>query len=94
MIGLSQREKDIHLEIVVRPNSNAFSVETKDGQIRVCVEAPADKNKANKELLNKLKKLFERPIEIISGAKTRRKTVKVYDATTEEIKAKISRAAK
>lgn len=93
MLDISQRDGFVLLDIVARPRSDNFGVDIRGNEVRVHLQAPADKGKANAELEKNLKKLFGHPVEIISGMKSKRKTVKVYDATAEEIE-KILQSAK
>ena len=55
-------------------------VKMEDGSLKVSVKAPADKGKANKELIDMLSKEFDvakDKIKIISGAGTRKKLIKI-----------------
>jgi len=52
-----------------------------DGTVKVSVAAPADKGKANKELIQYLAHTFEvdkRNVTIVKGQKSREKTIKLH----------------
>ncbi len=67
------------IKVKVKPNSAKNEVLGLDEQgfLRVNVKAPAQKGKANKELIKLLSKHFKKKVEIISGLKSREKRVLV-----------------
>ena len=71
--------KGVILNLIVVPNSAKFEMTGFEvpNNLRVKVCSPAQKNKANKEILKKLGKFFNAKIEIIKGKKSNRKIVLV-----------------
>jgi len=75
---LSNIEKGVNLNLKVRPNSQCFALREFDAsknELRVNVRSPAQRGKANKELLKKFKKIFGSSVEIIKGKKSDKKIV-------------------
>ena len=66
-------------EIIVKVKPNSASNEVlgldEQGLLRVNVKAPAQKGKANKELVKVLSKHFKKRVEILSGLKSREKRI-------------------
>lgn len=70
------------LKIRVTPNSNNTEVKGYDKErkvLLVCVAAPADKNKANLEVIKFFSKLLKKKVEIKTGLKNREKTLLIND---------------
>lgn len=68
------------LKIIVRPNSNQTGIVGYDSHkeaIKVNISEPADKNKANKEIINFFSRLLEKKVTIKSGLSSREKLLKV-----------------
>ncbi|MCP3682455.1 MAG: YggU family protein [bacterium] len=66
----------------MKPNSDKNSVVGYDKEAdtyRVNIKAPADKNKANKELVKFLSKTIKKRVAIASGLKSRLKFIKVVE---------------
>lgn len=72
-----------HVKVI--PNSKKQGVEelkSRDSSHQtmiVHVKEPAEKGKANKAIINLLKKHFKKKVRIVSGFKSRRKVVEVED---------------
>lgn len=76
------------LKIKVIPNSQHFAIcgfNSWDESFRVKVQSQATKGKANKELLEKLRKLLGCKIEIVQGKSNREKLLKVKGKSPEEV---------
>jgi len=72
------RENERLVRVRVIPNSDRSSIRKKEDEIKVKVSSPAEKGKANKELLRILYRTFgTRDIEIVSGKMTRRKVIRI-----------------
>lgn len=68
------------LKVSVKPNSSSTEITGFDearGELKVNVSAPADKNKANIEIIKFFSKLTGREVKIKSGLSSRRKTLKL-----------------
>lgn len=71
---------DERFKVIVKPNSDENSIQCYDseaGAYRISIKAPADKNKANKELVRFLSKRLKKRVTIVSGLRSRLKIVKV-----------------
>ena len=67
------------IKVIVKPNSKESKVEydEKDTVYYVSVKSPADKNKANKELIKLLSKYFKKRVLIKTGLKSKIKYLEV-----------------
>ena len=67
------------LRIKVTPKANKSEIkEVKDNIVFVNIAAPADKNKANKEVIRFFSKLLKKKVLIKSGLASREKTLLIY----------------
>lgn len=72
--------KNNHLKIIVKPNSNNNDIIKFDDEkqaLRVNISAPADKNKANKEVIKFFSKLLKKRVEIKSGLTSKEKMLRI-----------------
>ena len=72
--------KDNKLRVIVKPNSSRTEIleYNKDKQaVVIAVKAPADKNKANLELIKFLSKQLKRKVRIKSGLTSKEKVISV-----------------
>jgi len=79
---LERHIKDNKLHVRVIPQSSRSEIESWDDSIsalRVHVKSPADKDKANKELLHILKKELKKKVKILKGRKSRNKIILIED---------------
>ncbi|MEK6982430.1 MAG: DUF167 domain-containing protein [Candidatus Micrarchaeota archaeon] len=67
----------MQLKIRVHPNSIKFRILEKEDVLHVYLESEPEKNKANLELIKKLTKLFDTEVTLVSGLKSRDKTVNI-----------------
>lgn len=65
------------LKIKVIPNSSQQKAVFENNQWKIYLHTIPDKNKANRELIQFFKKQFGLRVEIISGMKSREKTLRV-----------------
>jgi len=68
------------LRILVKPNSKKNEVIGYDegrGALKVAVKAPAEKNKANIEVVKFFSKKLKRKVRITSGLKSKEKILKI-----------------
>ncbi|MBU0461529.1 MAG: YggU family protein [Nanoarchaeota archaeon] len=73
------------LDVVVKPNAPKTEVIGWDAdrqRLRIAVAAVPDKDKANKELLKFLSKQLGKRVELVSGARSREKRVRIVIVTT------------
>jgi uncharacterized protein (TIGR00251 family) len=82
-------QKGVNLKLKVVPNSANFEVAWFDAphELRVRVCSPAQKQKANKEILKKLGKLFNSKVEISKGKNSAKKTITVYTSKEKILEA-------
>ena len=76
----------ITVMIEVSPNSGKFQItgyNTWRHTIEVKIKSPPTKGKANKEIMKEFSKLTEHPAEIVSGHKSRQKTIKIDEIDEE-----------
>lgn len=68
-----------YIKVTVKPSSKQTKIlesDQKNNTYKIAIKAPADKNKANIELLRFLKKAFKKDFKIISGKTSRTKLLK------------------
>lgn len=71
--------KKSKFNIIVKPNSNENKiVGIENNAIKVNISAPADKDKANKEVIRFFSKLLKRKVRIKSGLKSRKKVLECF----------------
>lgn len=82
MKAVSEVQNGILVDIEVSTKSNKFEIagynEWRE-RIEIRIKSPPLKGRANKEIINEFSKLTSNPVEIISGLKSRQKTVKIYN---------------
>lgn len=90
---LTQKGKDVLLNIRVKANSDKFKIlgiNKWDKRLHIKLKSPARKGKANKELIERLRKIFNKEVGIFSGMKSRKKKILIKNASIEEILKKVS----
>lgn len=65
------------VDIVVVPKSGCFSVSVKEGKVKIRLRSAPEDNKANLELVKELKKALGAEVRIVSGIKSRHKTIEI-----------------
>ncbi len=86
--ALTQSKNGVKLEVNVNPNSNEFRIQKVNpwtDRLEIKLESPPEDGKANKELLNKLEEILGKPVKILRGGKSRKKTLKIKDITVREV---------
>lgn len=82
---IKQTPRGTVIDVHVVPNSKAFAIAGMDwnGDIKIKVKSKANKGKANEELVTELRKRLSAEVEIITGHKSRQKSLLIKtDATT------------
>jgi len=65
-------------KVIVRPNSNESKITgMENGALKVNISAPADKDKANREIIKFFSKLLKKKVRIKSGLKSKEKILEV-----------------
>lgn len=82
-------EKGVILKLTVVPNSSCFETAWDESaqELRVKVCSPAQKQKANKEILKKLGKLFNSQVEILKGKNSAKKMILVHSSNEKVLEA-------
>ena len=73
------------LEVKVVPNSREFRVENKGGEWKIHLTEPAERNKANVELVKKMEKITGRRVRILRGGTGRKKVLEIEGQEKENI---------
>jgi len=69
------------ITVIARPNSKESCIKAYDKEKKayiVWLKEPADKNKANKELIKIIAKRFGKRAKIVSGATAKRKIIELF----------------
>lgn len=96
-IGFCVTQKTAELELETVANSGAFRVMGFDpwtGRLRIKVKSKALKGEANKELLSELEKFFDKKVTLVSGEKSRKKTILLDGISGSEVKEILAKKAK
>jgi len=73
------------LEVKVVPNSREFKIERDKGGWKVHLTEPAERNKANIELVKKMEKITGRRVRLLRGATGRKKVLEIEGEEKENI---------
>ena len=73
----------IVIEVRVKPRSEAFNILISDEIVIYCV-SPAEKGKANREILKKLSRLFKHKVRLISGQSSKKKLFLIESIRSQE----------
>ncbi len=82
MQAVKDTQDGITVDIEVSPNSDKFRITGYNEwrkTLEVKIKSPPTKGKANKELIKEFSTLTRKHVEIISGQKSRQKTIKILD---------------
>jgi len=78
MESIEQYLKNNCLKILVKPDSNKTEIlgfNSERQALRIAIAAPADKNKANLEVIKFFSRLLKKRVRIKSGLKSREKVI-------------------
>jgi uncharacterized protein len=87
MQAINQTEEEIRVDIVVSPKSTRFTISGYDewrDEIEVKIKSIPQKGKANQEIVKEFSKLTGKDVEIVSGQKSRHKTLRIFGITKKE----------
>lgn len=90
--ALKEAKEGTLLEVTVQPGSRREGIEISDGSIIVRVREPPSEGRANEALLRLFKKKLKLKVEIVAGAKSRRKELLVRNASPEQVAEALCRA--
>jgi len=88
MEAMTTTTDGVLLDIDVSTKSDNFRITGYNNwrkSFEIKIKAIPQKGKANKEIINQFSKLTNRRVEIISGYKSHRKTLKIFDINTEDL---------
>jgi uncharacterized protein len=87
MMAIKQTRDGILVKIEVTPLSNKFLIKDYNKwrkNLEVKIKAPPTKGKANLEIIKEFSRLTGRNVEIISGNKSKQKTLHIYKIDENE----------
>jgi len=91
-MNLRETTQGTLIEIYVKPQSKQFKIRVEDDELLVfCRESPV-KGRANRELTKELSRLFKKRVQILSGFRSRQKTLLIENASTQEVNEILSHA--
>ena len=65
------------IDAIVKPSSRKFEVKLVDGKLFISLTEPAEKNKANLELIKELSRMLGCDVRLVGGAKSKRKRLEL-----------------
>jgi uncharacterized protein (TIGR00251 family) len=78
---------DLWVAIEVTPRSPHFALAGYNAwrkTLEVKIKSPPIKGKANKEIINEFSKLTGHPVELVSGLKSRQKTIRIIGMSKKD----------
>lgn len=87
MKTIKEVDDGILVDIEVSTRSNKFEITGYDewrDRIEIRIKSPPLRGKANKEIINEFEKLTKKDVKIISGIKSQRKTLKIFNISRSE----------
>ncbi|HTX61227.1 MAG TPA: DUF167 domain-containing protein [Methanobacterium sp.] len=87
MQAINQTEEGVLVDIVVSPKSSRFTISGYDEwreEIEVKIKSVPQKGKANQEIVKEFSRLTSMDVKIVSGLKSRHKTLKIYGITKKD----------
>ncbi|MEN4017629.1 MAG: DUF167 family protein [Methanobacterium sp.] len=87
MKAIKEVDDGILVDIEVSTRSNKFEITGYDewrDRIEIRIKSPPLRGKANKEIINEFEKLTKKDVKIISGIKSQRKTLKIFNISRSE----------
>ena len=82
---------NVLLSVTAKPNSHKFKIMIDENRLIICLKSRPEDNKANTELVKELERLLKKHVSILSGEKSKKKKLLVYNATESEIRCALSR---
>ena len=88
MGAISERNGEVFLSVKVVPGSSHVRMVPMEDRVKVCVVAPAEKGKANKEMENVVQEWFGVPVRLHSGTSSPYKVV-ALSSSLERVQARL-----
>jgi len=87
---IEETSDGVVLRLKVKHSSKRFRLwQRPDGELILEVKGPAERDEANKEVLERLKAIFGREPELLRGRRSKTKLVLIRGADAKEIKDKL-----
>ena len=84
-MSITQTKDGVIITIFVKPNSPKFKVELDGNEIIVHSTEEPVKGKVNKEIIKEFTKLLHTKVEIVSGATSKQKKLRIKGVERKEI---------
>lgn len=65
------------VQVLVKPNAKKSEILEESPILKIAINAPAEENKANIELIKFLTKHYKKKVKIVSGLKSKRKIIEL-----------------
>ena len=91
--AISSIDNDVFIDIEVSPNSNKFQISGFNewrNRFEIRIKQVPQKDKANKEIVKELSKLFNGDVSISKSEKSSQKTIICHNISVEEILEKLN----
>lgn len=77
---------NVMMSVTVKPLSHRFKIIVDENRIIICLKSIPEDNKANNELIKGLERLLKKHVSFVSGEKSKKKKLLIYNATEGEIR--------
>ena len=77
---------NVIMSVTVKPLSHKFKILVDEDKIIICLKSVPEDNKANVELIKGLERLLKKHVSFVSGEKSKRKKLVIYNTTESEIR--------
>lgn len=87
MKAIREQDEGIMVDIEVTPGSAQFTIKAYNpwrNRIEVKISAPPIKGKANQEIIKEFSHLTKREVILVTGQKSRQKTIKIFNITKKD----------
>lgn len=84
-----QVQNGVAIQIRVKLHARKFAVKLHDGQVVVEVRSPPIEGKANEEVIRGLSDFFGKPVQLLKGHKSRRKTLLIQGTVLAEVRSRL-----
>ncbi len=88
MQAIEEVEDGVLVDILVSTGASSFSINSYNQwrkRIKITVRSPPKKGKANQEIIQEFTSLTQHEVKIVSGIKSREKTIKIYGMTKNDL---------
>ncbi|MFW6111020.1 MAG: DUF167 family protein [Thermoproteota archaeon] len=89
---IEEVEEGVVADVYVKPKSKKFQWKMKYGELVVFCKKPPVRGRVNRELINRLSKIFKRRASILSGYTSRHKKILIRGLSIEELKSLVNQS--